>query len=55
MNDDPQCLQPDREQMECASINSSPLFIMVAESTLILAPISQLGCRTAWAGVAAAS
>jgi hypothetical protein len=27
------------------------LFIMVALSTLILAPIDQLGCATAWAGV----
>ena len=38
-----------------ASINSSPLFIKVAESTEIFGPISQLGCFTAWAGVTAAS
>ena len=37
----------------CASISSRPLFIIVAESTLILAPMSQLGCATACAGVAA--
>ena len=36
-------------------MNSSPLFIIVAESTLILAPIDQLGCATACAGVAARS
>ena len=34
-----------------ASMNSRPLFIMVAESTLILAPIDQFGCLTACAGV----
>ena len=34
---------------------SSPLFIIVAESTLIFAPIDQLGCATASAGVAASS
>ena len=35
----------------CASISSSPLLNMVAESTLILAPIDQFGCLIAWAGV----
>ena len=35
----------------CASISSSPLFIMVAESTEILAPMVQLGCAIAWLGV----
>ena len=34
-----------------ASINSSPLFIIVAESTEIFAPILQLGCFTACSGV----
>ena len=33
---------------------SSPLFIIVALSTEILAPIDHTGCATAWAGVAAA-
>ena len=35
-----------------ASITSSPLFIIVAESTVIFAPIRHVGCRSAWAGVA---
>ena len=34
-----------------ASITSKPLFIMVAESIVILAPISQLGCLSASAAV----
>ena len=34
-----------------ASISSRPLFIIVALSTLILAPIDQFGWRTASAGV----
>src|SRR3546814_15845231 len=34
--------------------SSDLLFIMVAESTEILAPMSQFGWATAWAGVAAA-
>ncbi|MND44427.1 hypothetical protein D3C80_352620 [compost metagenome] len=38
-----------------ASMYSSPLLIMVAESTEILAPMDQLGCATAWAGVTLAS
>ena len=37
-----------------ASISSSPLFISVALSTEILAPMAQFGWRTASAGVAAA-
>ena len=37
-----------------ASITSRPLFIMVAESTEILAPIAKLGWATASAGVARA-
>ncbi len=41
------------EQVWKASISSRPLFISVAESTEILAPIDQLGCATACAGVAA--
>ena len=36
----------------CASISSRPLFIKVALSTLILAPMRQFGWRTASAGVA---
>ena len=36
---------------QCASITSSPLFIMVAESTEILRPITQLGCAQACSGV----
>ena len=38
-----------------ASINSSPLFIIVAESTEIFAPILQLGCFTACSGVTSSS
>ena len=34
-----------------ASISSSPLFIMVAESIEILAPMDQIGCFTARSGV----
>lgn len=45
----------DTSNNQQASINSSPLFIKVAESTEIFGPISQLGCFTAWAGVTAAS
>ena len=32
-----------------ASITSNPLFIIVAESTVIFCPIFQLGCFSAWA------
>ena len=32
-------------------MNSRPLFIIVAESTLILAPMDQFGCFTAISGV----
>ena len=35
-----------------ASITPRPLFIIVAESTVIFAPIRHVGCRSAWAGVA---
>src|SRR6185436_11646865 len=38
-----------------ASITSRPLFIMVAESTEILRPITQFGCAHAWSGVTVAS
>ena len=38
-----------------ASINSRPLFIMVALSTEILAPMLQLGCFTACSGVTSSS
>src|SRR5687768_17939735 len=40
---------------QCASITSRPLFIMVAESTEILRPITQFGCAHAWSGVTAPS
>ena len=43
-----------RPNSRAASISSSPLFIMVAESMLILAPIDQMGCRSAASGVARA-
>ena len=36
---------------QCASITSSPLFIIVAESTEILRPIRQFGCAQASSGV----
>ena len=36
---------------QCASIISNPLFIIVAESTVILLPILQLGCLSAISGV----
>ena len=37
----------------CASITSRPLFMSVAESIVIFAPIVQVGCRSASAGVTA--
>ena len=40
---------------QCASITSSPLFIIVAESTEILRPMTQFGWAHASAGVTAAS
>ena len=40
---------------QCASIISRPLFIMVAESTLILRPITQLGWAQASSGVTVGS
>ena len=40
---------------QCASITSSPLFISVEESIVILLPIFQVGCLSACAGVAARS
>src|SRR6186997_1270715 len=36
-------------------MTSSPLLASVAESIVILAPIDQVGWRSAWAGVTAAS
>ena len=36
---------------KCASINSKPLFIIVAESTDIFLPIDQFGCLIACSGV----
>jgi hypothetical protein len=44
-----------RPNSTLASMTSRALFIMVAESMVILAPMAQLGCLRAWAGVAAAS
>ncbi|MNT52153.1 hypothetical protein D3C72_1891640 [compost metagenome] len=35
---------------QCASMTSRPLFIMVAESTEILRPMTQLGWAQAWSG-----
>src|SRR5437867_2964892 len=40
---------------QCASITSSPLFISVAESTVIFLPIFQVGCAKASSGVTWAS
>ncbi len=40
---------------QCASMTSSPLFISVAESIVILRPICQVGCRSAASGRTAAS
>ena len=37
----------------CASISSRPLFISVAESTVIFGPICQVGWASAWAGLTA--
>ena len=42
-----------RPNSRAASITSRPLFIMVAESMEILAPIVQTGCLSAFSGVAA--
>ena len=39
---------------QCASITSRPLFMSVAESTVIFGPICQVGCRKASAGVTSA-
>ena len=36
-------------------MTSSPLFIIVAESTEILRPMTQFGCAQAWSGVTASS
>ena len=40
---------------KCASISSRPLFASVAESTVILRPICQVGCSSACSGVTSAS
>ena len=40
-----------RSNSQRASITSSALFIIVAESTEILRPITQFGCAQAWSGV----
>ena len=47
--------RPARRTASCASITSSPLFIIVAESTEILRPITQFGCAHASSGVTPAS
>ena len=47
-------LPADTWNSHLASMTSKPLFIMVAESMVILAPISQLGCLSACALVAVA-
>ena len=39
-----------RSNRKCASITSSALFIIVAESTEILRPITQFGCAQACVG-----
>ena len=44
-----------RSKSQRASITSKPLFMSVAESIVIFAPISQFGCASACAGLAAAS
>ena len=46
---------PAASNSQCASITSRPLFIMVAESTEILRPITQFGCAQACSGVTCAS
>ena len=38
---------PGRPKRKCASITSRPLFIIVAESIVILGPIFQVGCASA--------
>ena len=40
---------------QCASITSRPLFMSVAESIVMRAPIVQVGCRSACSGVTSAS
>src|SRR5690625_3102478 len=40
---------------QCASITSTPLLAMVAESTEIFLPIVQLGCKHACSGVTVVS
>ena len=47
-------LQVGSPNRTCASMSSSPLFIKVALSTEIFAPIDQFGWRTACSGVTAA-
>ena len=44
-----------RSNSQRASITSKPLFMSVAESIVIFAPMSQFGCASACSGVAAAS
>ncbi len=40
---------------QCASMTSRPLFIIVAESMVILRPIFQVGCLSAWSGLTRSS
>ncbi len=44
-----------RSKRKCASISSSPLFMSVAESTVIFGPMFQVGCASASAAVTLAS
>ena len=44
-----------RSKRKCASITSRPLFARVAESIVIFAPMFQVGCASASAGVTSAS
>jgi hypothetical protein len=53
--DDDLDLLGSRANRKCASITSSALFIIVAESTEILRPITQFGCAQASSGVTRAS
>ena len=49
----PRCARAAAPKSQCASMTSSPLFISVAESIVTLAPMLQLGWRSASSGVTA--
>ena len=55
MNDDLDRARTEAPKRKCASINSRPLFMSVAESMVIFGPMLQVGCASASAGVTAAS